>query len=89
VHWGGLTWRFLPWDFETKSKTLARYGAKQVAEDCTLQDWGVTYEELEPHFNRFEYLYGVSGKAGNLQGKIIPGGNPFEGTRSKEYPNPP
>jgi gluconate 2-dehydrogenase alpha chain len=89
VHWGGLTWRFLPWDFETKSRTLARYGAKQVAEDCTLQDWGVTYEELEPHFNRFEYLYGVSGKAGNLQGKIIPGGNPFEGSRSKEYPNPP
>ena len=89
VHWGGLTWRFLPWDFETKSRTLARYGAKQVAEDCTLQDWGVTYEEIEPHFNRFEYLYGVSGKAGNLQGKIIPGGNPFEGTRSKEYPNPP
>ena len=89
VHWGGLTWRFLPWDFETKSRTLARYGAKQVAEDCTLQDWGVTYEELEPHFNRFEYLYGVSGKAGNLQGKIIPGGNPFEGARSKEYPNPP
>jgi gluconate 2-dehydrogenase alpha chain len=89
VHWGGLTWRFLPWDFETKSRTLARYGAKQVAEDCTLQDWGVTYEEIEPHFNRFEYLYGVSGKAGNLQGKIIPGGNPFEGVRSKEYPNPP
>jgi len=89
VHWGGLTWRFLPWDFETKSRTLARYGAKQVAEDCTLQDWGVTYDELEPHFNRFEYLYGVSGKAGNLQGKIIPGGNPFEGSRSKEYPNPP
>jgi len=89
VHWGGLTWRFLPWDFETKSRTLARYGAKQVAEECTLQDWGVTYDELEPHFNRFEYLYGVSGKAGNLQGKIIPGGNPFEGSRSKEYPNPP
>ena len=89
VHWGGLTWRFLPWDFETKSKTLARYGANHVAEDCTLQDWGVTYDELEPHFNRFEYLYGVSGKAGNLNGKIIPGGNPFEGARSKEYPNPP
>src|SRR5712691_9505033 len=89
VHWGGLTWRFLPWDFETKSRTLARYGAKQVSEECTLQDWGVTYDELEPHFSRFEYLYGVSGKAGNLHGKIIPGGNPFEGSRSKEYPNPP
>ena len=89
VHWGGLTWRFLPWDFETKSRTLARYGAKQVSEECTMQDWGVTYEELEPHFNRFEHLYGVSGKAGNLNGRIIPGGNPFEGARSHEYPNPP
>jgi gluconate 2-dehydrogenase alpha chain len=89
VHWGGLTWRFLPWDFETKSRTLARYGKNQVAEDCTLQDWGVTYDELEPHFDRFEYLYGISGKAGNLQGRIIPGGNPFEGPRSREYPNPP
>jgi len=89
VHWGGLTWRFLPWDFETKSRTLARYGKNQVAEDCTLQDWGVSFDELEPHFDRFEYLYGISGKAGNLQGKIIPGGNPFEGPRSREYPNPP
>ncbi len=89
VHWGGLTWRFLPWDFETNSRTLARYGKNQVAEDCTMQDWGVSYDELEPHFDRFEYLYGISGKAGNLQGKIIPGGNPFEGPRSREYPNPP
>ena len=89
VHWGGLTWRFLPWDFETKSRTLARYGKNQVAEDCTLQDWGVTFDELEPHFDRFEYLYRISGKAGNLQGRIIPGGNPFEGPRSREYPNPP
>jgi gluconate 2-dehydrogenase alpha chain len=31
----------------------------------------------------------VSGKAGNLKGKIVPGGNPFEGPRSDEYPNKP
>src|SRR5438309_6530844 len=89
VHWGGLTWRFLPWDFETRSRTLARYGKGQLAEDCTSQDWGITYNELERHFDRFEYLYGISGKAGNLNGKIIPGGNPFEGPRSRAYPNPP
>src|SRR5207249_3258153 len=74
VHWGGLTWRFLPWDFETKSRTLARYGKGQLADDCTSQDWGVTYEELEPHFDRFEYLYGISGKAGNIKGTVISGG---------------
>src|SRR6266487_263347 len=89
VHWNGVTWRFLPWDFETRSRTLARYGAGQLAEDCTSQDWGVTYDELEPHFDRFEYLYGICGKAGNLNGQVQPGGNPFEGPRAREYPNPP
>ena len=44
VHWGAVTWRFLPWDFETRSRTLARYGPGQLAEDCTSQDWGVTYD---------------------------------------------
>src|SRR5439155_19825009 len=61
----------------------------QLAEDCTSQDWGVAYDELERHFDRFEYLYGISGKAGNLRGRIVPGGDPFEGPRSREYPNPP
>ncbi len=89
VHWGGLTWRFLPWDFETRSRTLARYGKDQISADCTSQDWGITYDELEPRFDRFEYLYGISGKAGNIKSKIIPGGNPFEGARAREYPNPP
>jgi len=89
VHWGTLTWRFLPWDFQTKTKTLDRYGAKQVSEECTMQDWGVTYEELEPHYDRFEHLYGISGRAGHLKGQIVPGGNPFEGSRSRDYPNPP
>src|SRR5262245_32356274 len=89
VHWGGLTWRFLPWDFETRSRTLARYGKDQISPECTSQDWGVTYDELEPHFDRFEYLYGISGKAGNIKGKIIPGGNRHEGPRSREFPNPP
>jgi gluconate 2-dehydrogenase alpha chain len=87
VHWGGHL--ALPPDFETRSRTLARYGKNHLAEECTSQDWGVTYDELEPHFDRFEYLYGISGKAGNIKGKIIPGGNPFEGPRSRDYATPP
>src|SRR5258705_13433097 len=55
----------------------------------TIEDWGVTYDELEPHFDRFDKVCGVSGKAGNLRGAIVPGGNPFEGWRSNEYPNKP
>jgi gluconate 2-dehydrogenase alpha chain len=31
----------------------------------------------------------VSGKAGNLKGVIQPGGDPFEGPRSRDYPTPP
>jgi gluconate 2-dehydrogenase alpha chain len=34
-------------------------------------------------------MFGISGKAGNINGQIQPGGNPFEGPRSEEYPQPP
>ncbi|HZZ35864.1 MAG TPA: hypothetical protein VFE03_09075, partial [Caulobacteraceae bacterium] len=89
VHWNGQVWRFLPSDFVARSHNLARYGRAALAQDMIIQDYGVTYAELEPHFDRFEYLCGVSGKAGNLGGAIQAGGNPFEGPRSREYPNPP
>jgi gluconate 2-dehydrogenase alpha chain len=55
----------------------------------TIQDYPVTFGELEPHFDHFEKVCGVSGIAGNLRGQIKPGGNPFEGPRSDEYPTPP
>jgi gluconate 2-dehydrogenase alpha chain len=89
VHWNGQTWRFLPTDFVARSHNLQRYGAAAITDTMTIQDWGVSYDELEPHYDRFERLCGISGKAGNLQGRIQPGGNPFEGPRSREYPNPP
>jgi gluconate 2-dehydrogenase alpha chain len=90
VHWNGQVWRFLPSDFAARSHNLQRYGANAVnADDMTIQDYPVTYAELEPYYDKFEYLCGVSGKAGNLNGKVEPGGNPFEGARSREYPNPP
>jgi gluconate 2-dehydrogenase alpha chain len=88
-HWAGWTWRLTPWDFKIKSRTIERYGAARWPEDCTSQDWPMTYEELEPYYDRFEYTCGISGKAGNLGGAIQAGGNPFEGPRSRDYPNPP
>ena len=48
----------------------------------TIQDWGVTYDELEPYYDKFEYLCGTSGKAGNIKGAKQAGGNPFEGPRA-------
>ena len=89
VHWNGQTWRFLPTDFRMRSHTLERYGKSFIADDMTVQDWPVTYEELEPYYDKFEYLCGISGKAGNLHGRIVEGGNPFEGPRRREYPLPP
>ena len=88
ITWSGHTIRALPTDFTIKSHITERYGADFIPDDMTIQDCGVTYEELEPHYDRFEKVAGTSGKAGNLKGKIQSGGNPFEGERSDEYPNP-
>ena len=76
-------------DFVWRTRMNERYGENFVDPDLTIQDWGVTYDELEPYFDKFELLLGTGGKAGNLKGKIQPGGNPFESWRSREYPNPP
>jgi gluconate 2-dehydrogenase alpha chain len=89
VHWNGQTFRFQEDDFRQRSRLIERYGSKFIPADVTIQDWGVSAAELEPHFDRFEYLLGTSGKAGNLMGKKIPGGNIFEDPRSREYPTPP
>jgi gluconate 2-dehydrogenase alpha chain len=89
IHWGGLHWRNLPTDFRIRTVLGERYGAKAIPDDMTITDWPVSYAELEPYYDRFDKLCGVSGKAGNLRGTIVPGGNPFEGPRSDEYPNQP
>lgn len=88
-HWNGHTWRPMPEELRLKSYAVERFGADIITEGMTIQDWGVTYEELEPFFDRFEYVAGISGKAGNIQGKIQEGGNPFEGPRKRDYPLPP
>ena len=89
THWAGMAWRFTPFDFEPYTQTVKRYGKQQIAKGVILQDWGVTYDELEPFYDRFEKIAGVSGKAGKLNGETVPDGNPFEGNRSSEYPLPP
>ena len=88
-HWNGQFPRILPDCFVLLSNTIEKYGAERLPEDHSIQDWGVTYDELEPYYTRAELLLGISGKAGNIRGKQIEGGNIFEGWRSAEYPNPP
>ena len=89
VHWNGHHWRALPADLRLRSTYEERYGKKFIPEGMNLQDFGVTYEELEPHFDQFEKICGTSGKAGNIRGQIQAGGNIFEGARANEYPLPP
>jgi gluconate 2-dehydrogenase alpha chain len=89
VHWNGQTWRFLPDDFRIRSHMIARYGEKILPDGNHIQDWPVSYAELEPYYDKFEYVAGISGKAGNINGEIQTGGNPFEGARARHYPTPP
>ncbi len=78
TQWSGQTWRFLPYDFQIKTMTDQKYGSK-LSTDYLLQDWGITYDELEPYFDRFEKTAGISGEDKN----------PFWGKRSSDYPTPP
>ena len=81
--------RLLPWHFRERSATIERYGHGAIPDGSTVADWPYGYDELEPYYDRVEYLLGVSGKAGNLKGVLDPAGNVFEGPRSREYPLPP
>jgi len=87
-HWGGLSFRFSPEVFRLGSHIREKY-ADQLPPNVQAQDWGLTYDELEANYYRAEQLMGVGGKAGNLKGVQVPGGNPFEAPRQHEYPLPP
>jgi gluconate 2-dehydrogenase alpha chain len=78
VHWNGMTFRFLPYDFEIYNQTVDKYGKDKIKKDYTVQDWGITYDELEPYFDKFEKTCGISGEEWKYSGK-----------RSNPYPTPP
>lgn len=73
VSYGAMGWRFMEKDFKMKST----YGH---VEGSTLDDWPITYHDLEPYYEKAEWEIGVSGKSG---------ANPFEAPRKQEYPMPP
>src|SRR5205814_169192 len=62
---------------------------KAIPEGSTVADWPITYADLEPFYDRAEYELGVAGKAGNIKGAKIAGGNVFESPRQRDYPLPP
>jgi len=77
VHYGAMSWRFRADDFKVRSATVEKYGEEGIPEGVALADWAVSYEDLEPYYERVEEFIGVSGKAG---------ANPFETPRNKDYP---
>lgn len=78
VHWAGATYRYWPYDFEIRSKTIERYGEDKIPEDMNLQDWGITYEEMEEYYDKWEKMAGISGEQ-----------DPLAPQRKNEWPNPP
>ncbi|MFY9925300.1 MAG: GMC family oxidoreductase [Opitutaceae bacterium] len=72
VSYGAMAWRYMPQDFRMRST----YGE---VKDSTLADWPISYEDLEPYYERAEYEIGVSGDAS---------ANPFAAPRKKPYPMP-
>jgi len=73
VHFTANYWRFHEIDFVERSRKGAVKGAD-------LDDWPITYADLEPYYTRVEWEIGVSGQAG---------ASPFDPPRSRPYPVPP
>ena len=71
--YGAQAWRFPPDDFRMASK----YG---VPVGSSLADWPISYEDLEPFYDRAEWELGVAGD-GSALGQLIP--------RKRNYPLPP
>lgn len=72
VTYGAMGWRFMPQDF--KLKTLYPH-----VKNSALEDWPITYDELEPFYEQAEYEVGVSGDMST---------NPFAPPRKKPFPMP-
>lgn len=73
LSYGAMAWRYLPKDFRMRST----YGAPKGS---TLEDWPISYEDLEPYYEKAEHEIGVSGDDT---------GNPFLPPRKKPLPMPP
>ena len=73
VHADAKLPRFREEDFALRSSRGPVPGA-------AIEDWPVTYADLEPHYAAVEQAFGVAGEAG---------ANPFASWRSGPYPMPP
>lgn len=85
-HWTGVANRYPADTFEIASLIRERFPSSHIRDNLALQDWTFKWTDIEPYYTKVEEMMGIGGKAGNIGGMLIPGGNIFEGPRSKEYP---
>jgi gluconate 2-dehydrogenase alpha chain len=78
IHYGAWLRRFHPHHFKPLSRVRERWGTGVLPEHCTLADWPISYDELEPYYTLIEKIVGVAGDDSN----------PFV-RRSEPYPMPP
>lgn len=85
LHWSGCHFRVDPVELRLRSHYEERYGKDFIPEGMTIQDFGVSYDELEPFFDKAEKVFGTSGTAWTVNGKVVgkgKGGNPYAADRS-------
>ena len=83
LHWTGQSSRYMPGDFKIYSNEIASGSAERAKADLTgydIIDWPLSYDDLEPYYEKFEWEFGISGQAGL---------NPFAGPRRRGFPLPP
>ena len=65
IHYGGWLRRYHPYHFRHRSHVIERWGESVIPEGCTVADWPVSYDELEPYFTMVEWEVGIAGDEGN------------------------
>ena len=91
LHWSGVHFRVDPVELRLRSHYEERYGKRFIPDGMTIQDFGVSYAELEPHFDFAEKVFGTSGAAWTVGGKRAGDGttgNAFAPDRSSDFPMP-
>lgn len=91
LHWSGVHFRVDPIELRMRSHYEERYGKGFIPQDMIIQDFGVTYDELEPFFDKAEKVFGTSGTAWSVKGQVVGkgrGGNAFAPDRSDDFPLP-
>jgi gluconate 2-dehydrogenase alpha chain len=83
LHWTGQSSRYMPGDFKLFTNEIQSGNAERAGADVAgydIIDWPLSYDDLEPYYEKFEWEFGISGAAGK---------NPFAGPRKRDFPLPP